>query len=326
MRFVLGVDGGGSKTHALVVDETGRVCGFGEGGGSNYQVCGIQSAMGAVGQAVRDALDESGLSPDEVEIGCFCMAGADFPEDYAILQEGLEGLALARSAVIKCDTMAALRAGLTRPWGVVVICGYGFNAAGRGKDGREETFPAVGWISGDWGCGGDLSREIIRAVMRAWDGRGMPTRLTGLVLDAMQSSSEEALLMSLYRREVDEQAVLGLVPLLFEAAVDGDEVAARLIVASGRELGSSANVIIRRLGLEEEDVEVVLAGGVFKGKGSLLLDTIAEAVHQQAPRARLVPLKHAPVFGAALLALEAMGVTVTEDVYGELERTMQLYG
>jgi N-acetylglucosamine kinase-like BadF-type ATPase len=315
------VDGGGSKTHALVIDETGHARGFGEGGGSNHQVCGIRSAMSAVEQAVRGALEKARLSPEVVDTGCFCMAGADFPEDYALLQEGVEQLELARSVIIKCDTMAALRAGLTRPWGVVVICGYGFNAAGRGKDGRETAFPALGWISGDWGCGGDLSREIIRAVMRAWDGRGRPTRLTGLVLEATQTPSEEALLMKLYRGEVDEQAVLALVPLLFEAAVDGDEVSAELVTAMGREAGLSANVIIQRLGLEEEDVEVVLAGSIFKGKGPLLLDTVAEVVRQKAPGARLVPLKQEPVFGAALLALEAMGVPVTERVHDELERT-----
>jgi N-acetylglucosamine kinase-like BadF-type ATPase len=115
--------------------------------------------------------------------------------------------------------------------------------------------------------------------------------------------------------------VLALVPLLFEAAVDGDEVSAELVTAMGREAGLSANVIIQRLGLEEEDVEVVLAGSIFKGKGPLLLDTVAEVVRQKAPGARLVPLKQEPVFGAALLALEAMGVPVTERVHDELERT-----
>jgi len=321
MRYVLGVDGGASKTHALVVEETGRALGFGRGGASNYDVCGLKAAMHEIERAVRAALEQAGLAPDGIEMGYFCLAGADLPEHYVTLQAAVEGLGLARSVIIKNDTMAALRAGLTRPWGIVVICGTGFNAAGRSPEGREIILPALGPISGDWGGGGTLSQEIIRAVMRAWDGRGKPTRLTQLVLEALQVPSEEALLLRLYHQEIEQQSLLDLVPLLFEAAQAGDDVAAELVVQMGTEVGITANALIRRLSLEREDVEVVLGGSVFKGEGPLLLDTINQVVHKQAPRARILALRHEPVFGAALLALEAAGVTATQQVYDLLDRS-----
>jgi N-acetylglucosamine kinase-like BadF-type ATPase len=322
MRYVLGVDGGTSKTHALVVEETGRALGFGQGGTSNYDVCGLEPAMCEIERAVRAALNEAGLAPDAIEVGYFCLAGADLPEDYVTLKAAVEGVALARSVIIKNDTMAALRAGITRLWGVVVICGTGFNAAGRSPDGCEIVLPGLGPISGDWGGGGTLSQEMIRAVMRAWDGRGKPTRLTGLVLEALQVPSEEALLLRLYHQEIEQRALLDLVPLLFEAAEAGDNVARELIVQMGIEVGVTANAIIRRLSLETEDVEVVLGGSVFKGKGPLLLDTINQVVHEEAPRARIVTLRHEPVFGAALLALEVIGVTITERLYHLLDSTL----
>jgi len=322
MRHVLGVDAGATKTHALVVHDSGRVLGFGQGGPGNHQVGGLEPAVREIERAARAAIVKGGLSPDRIDLGCYCLAGADLPEDYAMLTRAMEGLSLARSVVVKNDTMAALRAGLTRPWGVVVICGTGFNAAGRSPDGREIVLPGLGAISGDWGGGGDLSREMIRLVMRAWDGRGKPTLLTGLVLEALEAPSVEALLSRLYHHEVDQRRIRDLVPLIFEAAEAGDALAGELIVRMGTEVGVTANALIRRLSLEREDMEVVLGGSVFKGQGSLLLDTITRVVREKAPKARIVMPPYEPVVGAALLALESIGVTVTGPLSHLLGRSI----
>lgn len=314
MRYVVGVDGGATKTHALVVDETGQRAGFGQSGGSNYHSIGLQAARDEIQRAVLDALAQARLAPDALAMACYCLAGADLAEDFDLLREALSERGLSRQLMIKNDTMAALRAGLTRNWGVAVICGTGFNAAGIGADGREARLYGLGAISGDWGCGGRLSEEIIRAVMRAWDGRGKLTALTGLVLSRLCVASEEELLVKLHHREIPRSELLDLVPLLFTAALAGDRVAGSLVIQMGTEVGVSANALIRRLGLETTDVEVVLGGSVFKGEGPLLVDTITEVVHRQAPRARIKPLAHEPVTGAALLALEGLGITITQEL------------
>lgn len=322
MRHVLGVDAGASKTHALLIDEEGRCHGFGEAGGGNHQVSGLAAALHEIGQAVRGALRTARFAPGAVASGCFCLAGADLPEDYAMLEEAIQDMHLAQLFTVKNDTVAALRAGLSRSWGVVVICGTGFNAAGRSPDGREIVLPGLGPISGDWGGGGALSQEMIRLVMRAWDGRGRPTLLTNLILEALQAPSVEDLLSRLYHQKIDEQQIRQLVPLLFEAAEVGDEVAKELIMKMGKEVGVTANALIRRLSLDKTDVEVVLGGSVFKGKGSLLMDTVSRVVQEQAPRARIVMLNWEPVVGAALLALESLGVSVNDQVYHFLGSTL----
>jgi N-acetylglucosamine kinase-like BadF-type ATPase len=322
MRCVLGVDGGASKTHALVIEESGRALGFGQAGGSNHQVHGLDPAVREIAIATRSAISEAGLAPEVIEVGCYCLAGADLPEDYALLQKAMEGLDLAQEVVVKNDTMAALRAGLTRAWGVVVVCGTGFNAAGRSPAGKEIILPGLGPMSGDWGGGGDLGQEMIRLVMRAWDGRGKPTLLTKLVLDALQTPSIEVLLSRLYHREIAQHRVLDLVPLLFEAAEAGDQVAEELIVRMGVEVGVTALALIRRLDLTTEDVEIVLAGSVYKGEGSLLMDTIRRTVHAEAPHARIVRPRYEPVVGAALLALDSLGLSLTEPRRKSLESTL----
>jgi len=83
----------------------------------------------------------------------------------------------------------------------------------------------------------------------------------------------------------------------------------------------AANALIRRLSLTKEDVEVVLGGSVFKGKGDLMLNTITRLVYEEAPKARIVRPQHEPVVGAVLLALEAAGAVVDEALYHLLKET-----
>jgi N-acetylglucosamine kinase-like BadF-type ATPase len=322
MRFALGVDGGNSKTHAFVVEETGKVLGFGTGGTGNHQLSGIEPALREIKQAGKEALKQASLQSSELDVGCFCLAGADLKEDYLMLQNHVEDLSLAQSVIIKNDTLAALRAGVTQPWGVVVICGAGFNAAGISRDGRELILPGLGTISGDWGGGYALSQEMIRMVMRAWDGRGRETLLTKLILEAIHLTSIEELLSKLYHQEIDYQTQLNLVPLLFEASEVGDEVARDIIIQMGTEVGITAKTLIQRLSLERDDVEVVLAGSVFKGKGTLLVDSVKRVVLEDVPNAIIKRPKFEPVVGAGLLALEAMNISINESFYKQLERTL----
>ncbi len=320
MRIFLGVDAGGSKTHALLVDEAGAVLGSGAGGTGNHQMSGLDSAVREISQAVCQALNAAQVEPGQVELGCFCLAGADLPQDFHMLQSALVGQELARQVVIKNDSIAALRSGLTRSWGVAVICGSGFNAAGRGKDGREIVLPGLGAISGDWGGGGDLVIEMIRAVMRAWDGRGRPTMLTRAVLERLGKSSEEELLSALYNRKLTRRHMLPLTPLLFDVADAGDSVARELVVRMGTEAGVTANALLRRLDLQDTDAEVVLSGSVFKGRGTLLLDSVRQVVRAVAPAARIARPRLEPVAGAALLALDLSGLSADSAAYAGLEK------
>ena len=298
------------------------LCGSGRGGPGNHQGPGLEAVVAEYRRAGEEALTQAGLSGERIDYGAFCLAGADLPQDYAMLTPAVRSLGLAREIVIKNDTMAALRSGLSRPWGVTVICGSGTNAAGRGPDGTEIVFPGLGWMSGDWGGGGDLAREAIRRIMRAWDGRGPQTMLTQMFLDALGMPDMEALLHALYEEKIPRISVYRLPPLIFEAAYRGDAVAQELIVMQGEEVGITAGTIIRRLGLEETDVEVVLGGSIFKGKGPLLFDVIKATVHRTAPRAQVVVPEFEPVIGAWLIALETGGGEATPAVYARLRATM----
>ncbi len=328
MTLVLGVDAGATKTFALVADDGGHILGFGKGGPGNHQVAGLEPALVEIRRACEEALAQAGASPP-VDLGFFGLAGADLPVDFALLTPAVEGMGLARRVRIKNDTMVALRAGLKRSWGVAVICGTGFNAGGIGPDGREVQLPGLGALSGDWGGGGDIAQEVIRLVARAWDGRGQPTALTEMTLTALGLPSVEELISQIYQSQFDyypgqfdQRRLLALVPLVFEAAYQGDQVAQDLLVRVGTEVGTTANAIIKRLGLETTGVEVVLGGSVFKGQGPLLVDTVTQVVHRVAPQATIVLPEFEPVVGAVFLALESLGPEVNEAVYANVRASL----
>lgn len=140
MKIVLGVDAGSSKTHALLLDESGRVLGFGIGGGGNHQSHGLAVALVEIEKAVKLAI---GDYPLPLESACFCLAGADLNEDYSMLQDAMEKLNVARSVLVKNDTFAAMRAGLTHHWGVVVICGSGLMRLSVPRTDENSSYPGL---------------------------------------------------------------------------------------------------------------------------------------------------------------------------------------
>lgn len=315
MTYILGVDGGASKTLAVVADETGEIRGVGRAGNGCHQApAGLAGAMNEVRSAACCALDSAGVHPRDVACAYFCLAGADLPEDFALLRPALADLDLARSVDVHNDSIAALRSGSDNPNAVTVIVGSGTNAAGRNTGGEEIRLAALGWYSGDQGGGGDLARGAVWSVARAQDGRGQPTLLEPLILDALGVPNADAMIRRFYLEGVSHDRVLSLAPLVFKAANEGDAVARDLIIKQGREVAVTAAALLRRLGLLGTAADVVLGGSIFKGEGTLLLDTIRQELAPAAPLAKIVRPDVEPVVGALFCGMDLLGMPVDATV------------
>jgi N-acetylglucosamine kinase-like BadF-type ATPase len=313
----LGVDGGGTKTAALLVDGHGQVLGWGIAGGSNYHLVGLESAFSSVRQSIEAALH--GHVPDAV---CYCMASADMPFDFVQLRSKLSELDLNCPFSLHNDVIGIFRAGSRFPFGVGIVGGTGFNAGGLGKDGGEFRLPALGSITGDCAGAHHLAVEAVGAAFRAWDGRGRPTLLANAVLRALGSPDFETVAERWVQRELTTETIKSLAPLVFEVSEAGDPVAQQLIREQGVELGTAANAVLRRLDLTEEDCDVVLGGSLFYGKGDLLMNTINETIDAVSSKAVVKRLDVPPVVGAILLAVESAGAAVGEQFVATLRRTL----
>ncbi|MCD9022161.1 N-acetylglucosamine kinase [Cohnella silvisoli] len=315
MKYYLGVDGGGSKTYTLIIDEHGTIVGKGKSGNGNHQT-EYNAAKRNIRESVEMALRQAGLAQEDIEFAYFGLAGADREIDYKILRPMIAELGFPRHQ-INCDTMIALRAGTNRPYGVVLICGTGTNSAGVNAQGQFYQCGGFSYQFGDFGGGGSLSVEAFRAVIRAWEGREQPTLLTQLVLNDLGYDNVQTLFDDYL--DHNKTPPIRVAKLLFQAASQGDAVAKDILRKQGEELGITASAVIKRLGMEGESFDVVLAGSIItRGEGDFIHAYIEQAVREISPGASLVKLQVEPVVGAVWLAVEASGIALPEQIYNQL--------
>jgi N-acetylglucosamine kinase-like BadF-type ATPase len=292
---VLAVDGGNSKTDVALVAADGTLLASARGPGVPGMLDPEQT-LRILGSLARAASTQSGLSPGGPGLKIAqhlsaCVANADLPEEERELDAALRAEGWSDTTRVANDTFAVLRAGLDGPgphWGVGVTCGAGINCVGMAPDGRTTRYLAIGLLSGDWGGGNGLGRESVWWAIRAEDGRGPRTALREAVAARLGEATMWDVAVGFHTGKIGGDALLGLVPVLFEAARGGDEVALDLVRRQAREVCVMAVAAIRRLGLGDQPVPVVLGGGVLTARTPRIVD---------------IP----PVAGAALLGLDEIG-------------------
>jgi N-acetylglucosamine kinase-like BadF-type ATPase len=299
---VVGVDGGNSKTELLAVATDGAPVAYVRGPGSNsHGRGGVQACVDVVARLVEAARLEAPAAH-----GAFFLCGADVPADVAALTAALEARRLVGRVAVANDTFALLRAGSDAPDAVAVVCGSGINSAGRSARGQVARYPALGWETGDWGGADALGREALFHAARAEDGRGEATVLVEVVRDRFGTASAAAAGEEVHYGRVSERRLGELAPAVVAAAA-ADEVAAGLVQRVAGEVVLLAWKALRDLDLLERPVDVVLGGGMLRGGVGPLHDAVVAGLAARAPYARPLVAEEAPVLGAALAALDAVG-------------------
>jgi N-acetylglucosamine kinase-like BadF-type ATPase len=318
--LVLGVDGGGSKTHAMVADERGETLAFASSGRSNWEDTGLDGARAALSEAITGALSAAGVKPGDLAASAFGLAGLDWDQDRPMLAALVDPLGLGGPRKLDNDSFIALRAGTAQPFGVVVIAGTGTVAAGRDPAGRTFRTMGLSPMYGDFGSATDVAEEAVHAVADAWTGRGPATSLSELLPPLAGCGSPVELLQRLSRGAIPLPPAA---PLVLGQAAAGDPACREIVMRAGAALGSSAALVARRLGLDSEVFETVMAGGLFRGRSRLLEATLADELHRVAPGAVPVRLACKPVIGAVIEALELAGADTGEQVRERLVASFQ---
>lgn len=315
MTIVLGVDGGGTKTHAAVADERGTLLGFGMSGPSNWEDGGFESASAALKAAIRGALDTAGLAAHQVESSVFGLAGIDFPSDA----QGMGGVAAAIGLDEPCrilnDSFVALRAGTNHPWGVVVISGTGSVVAGRNPAGETFRTLGVGAVFGDDASASEVSQAALGAVAADVLGRGPHTALTDRLCEITGTTGPMELIEAVARGRTSDAL---FAPAVVEVAERGDLAARRILEQAGASLGDLAGHVARRLSMDGSEFELVLAGGMFRSGSRIMRAALEATVKRSARFAFAVTLEAPPVVGAVLLALEDTAAVVDAECHARL--------
>jgi glucosamine kinase len=294
-QIFVGVDGGGSKTSAVVVDARGQEIGRGSGGASNYQGIGLEAAVTNVRKAVDAALAAANLS-DKPEFALIGAAGIDRPQDQSLWQQALnQGTPLAHEVELAGDFELILY-GLPEKMGLGLICGTGSIAFGRDTRNKKARSGGWGYFFGDEGSGLWFGREALQASVKAFDGRGPKTALLELILNEWHLTNPANFIGEVYgsgegSRGVDNTKIARLARLVFQAAEAGDDVAKLLIRNATNELAMSLKACDKSLFFDRPPGLAVTGGVILHSPGFLdglvkrlqAMMTIGEVVRVEDP-------------------------------------------
>lgn len=305
--LLIGVDGGGTKTDAVLLTPDGQIVARATGGGSNYQDVGRHAAASVWDELLTALLEDE--DEDRVAASAWGLAGWDRPRDAEILSVVVRQVDRAPDAGrdMVNDAYLALRAGSVEGEGVAVVSGTGSNCWGRGHDGRREHIGGLAFEFGDGASGTDIGRDGLRAAFRGADLRGPHTLLTEMLRDRFNLDRLDDL-VDLFVEDADEPTNTGLMaPLVFDAATLGDLVATRILEDAGRDLALSATIVADRLFARQDAFPLVMGGSVLqRGSCPAMRDALVQHVHAAFPNAQPVVLTAPPVLGAALLAIDRL--------------------
>jgi N-acetylglucosamine kinase-like BadF-type ATPase len=317
VSFVIGVDGGSTKTDAVVANMEGRPIGAGRSGCANWELVGERGAAETIFDAIRRALDHAKADLSKVGHVHIAGAGLDWPEDDGRLRGALDPFLGDTPLTLENDSFLGARACAPAAHGITVSAGSGVCASYLGPSDEKYFYGYFGELGG----GTAIDQLTLYAIIRAEDGRGPKSALTTAIPKATGHTSVAALLHAITREkyEIPHTAIR---PSLFKTAASGDAVAIDVVKTFGRELALLATNVIRKFSLGGSGTYVVASGSLFTRTGPLLFDVFRDLVKATDPSAHVKLNTRPPVAGAVRAALHARGVktdTIWETVSSSYE-------
>ena len=310
MSYVFGIDGGGTKTICLLMNENKQILGRGEAGPSNYQTLGIETAKQSIQLAIEQAILSANIKVDRhfnIKAICLGLAGVGRPRDIEIVQFFVQDLQISKlsqpqNIVVCSDCTIALVGGIGHPSGIAVISGTGSIVFGQNRQGQTKRVGGWGYLLGDEGSGYDIAIRGLQAALKFYDGRGEYTTLAEKFQVYLGLKNLEELVEVVYRRGWGVREIAALSLIVDRAAAEGDRVADDIINCAVAELILATKTAISGLFNPTEDLEIVTIGGVWGGEANCR-DRFEVGISSIAPNAKVFSPRHEPAFGAGLLAL-----------------------
>ena len=287
--------------------------GFARGPLSHPHHIGVEASADVI-----DALATQVGAPADLAV--LLLAGLDFPDEEDAYAAEASRRGWAAEVVVGNDTFAVLRAGSASGWGVAVTCGSGMNCVGVGPDGRHVRFPSLGAISGDAMDGaGAVGLAAVGAAARSEDGRSPKSVLERIVPEHFGCATPIELAREIHGGRISSRRLGELAPLVFEAA-EADDVAAEIVDRQAAEVVAFVRAAVHRLGPVDQEVEVVLGGGVLQAGNPRLLKGIETGLREIGPRLVVSVATSRPIVGSVLMGLDRLHAS--PDAYERARREL----
>lgn len=300
MRYLIGLDGGGTKTKCVVTDHDLNILNECIGGPSNFLVYGTEDVSKTLLSTIKECTDQLKINADEIDSVLLGTAGAGRRDDAERLENEFIKLAEKKGILFKyfrveSDARIALEGAFSGLPGSILIAGTGSIMFGKDLDGNIHRVGGFGRILGDEGSGFHIGRLGLSAVAKYYDGRGPRTILKDMIERVFNITDSSSMITEVYKNKFD---VASVAPLVMKAAEQGDEVCVNILNSEIEELIEHVNTM--KVKLNESVLKISLIGGtittenyysnLFKEKVELI-----EGVQLKEPE---LP----PQVGAALMA------------------------
>ncbi|MCX6375927.1 MAG: hypothetical protein NTU88_07860 [Armatimonadetes bacterium] len=310
-RLALGVDGGGTKSDAVLIDEQGSVLGWGRGGTGQVLWAGREAALEAYTDAIRQALGEH--RPQDLWV-----AGL-----YERTFERM-GLSETKTHFVHAGEVDRGLATALETHGILVLSGTGSFVAGLTASGEHLTLDGLGPVLGDHGSGYQIGLMGMRAAMAASWGPERRTSLYHVVPQELGGATPNDVFDLVYMQNMGRSGIASGAKAVIRAAEDGDDIARQIVLDAADDISGVLADVIRHLGLETSDCALVASGGIAQNCG-FYWDRVCENALKLAPGLRPIRPRIRPCVGSALLALKEMGVPWTPDLLARIEETQIPY-
>ena len=312
-KAILGIDGGGTKTHAILVDLDGKILATAANGGANWERIGLQAVGKSLDELISKAISNAKISREDIVASTLALAGIDWAEDEALFAPVIQGLGLSGRCTLVNDSVAALFAGIPEGIGCVSIAGTGGKTAG--SDG-EQTIQTMGMQLGEGGGAGQLVDLALDSIARAHHGTAVKTKMYSSIPKAAGFDDPEVFFIAIARGRVrlDES----LAPLIFDLASGGDAVALDVVNRVAKQHAIDVSGIATQLNFQTKPITVIRAGGLHTA-GCTVFDATFEAeVKHLLGSAQVRVLDVAPVFGAVIHSAHKYFTTLPKNFSNNL--------
>lgn len=323
-RYVIGIDGGGTKTEAVLVDFMGNVIGCTRGGSTNYQAVRREQVKHELKTLVQKLLKRFNISPNRVKRMFLGLAGAGRKSDREAIKRLFNDTDFKDRITVDSDAVVALAGAFGNRPGIILIAGTGAICFGKNAKGNVVRSGGWGYLLGDEGSGYYIGRRALIAALKDFDGRGEKTSLRNTCELKYKLNSIDEIIPLIYQNKLDRIAIANLAPQVFEQAKKGDSVAQQIIKQTGKELGKLAKAVAINLHFGDEKISVALIGSIFKHR-EMLVNEISKQLYEISWDIEITDPYYSPSIGAAVLALEQSGVFIDDNILEKLKKSSPIF-
>lgn len=313
MKFIVAIDGGGTKTHLAILNLEGELFFEKIGEGCNHQSLGGKHLIEVISSLYLEAKESINITDEDIELIYLGLSGADLESDFEVLNKACIDMFKDVPFKVVNDAWIIMRSGLEAPYGAVAISGTGTNSAAINKSGKRAILRSLGFTLGIYGGGLDIAREALHYAFRSEELTYDKTLLETEIPKHFNKKNMNEVVSLFYPKNIVDRVKFGeLTGLVNRCAIHGDKVSQEILVRIGKFIGLQTAGVIRQVNIENEKVPVVIGGRVFDGESPLLLAEFKKNLQSICPACYIVKPIYKPVIGAYLSALDELGISQDE--------------